>query len=332
MKMFKKIKGLSFKIFLRNLFSLMKYDILKEIRDKQSELKKANNQISVPNRKILEDNLLKSIQIFYDLNPNPEFEIELKYITDRNKLEVFPYKLNKSLEFIYGDYDQVKNLPFVWHEDKKLYFPQNWSLPQAKETYKYFIEEENILGGNFKEKSPHQYLSESVNIKDSDIVIDVGAAEALFSLHVIDKVKKVIIIESDNDWIEALKATFEKFSNKVHIINKRISDIDSVSEIKLETCLSNEKIESLFIKIDIEGDEKKIIQANKSLLMKYSDVRLSCCTYHNKEDAKEIESLLKEYGYHTEFSDGYMIFSYDKSLSIPYFRKGIIRGRKQVVY
>jgi 16S rRNA A1518/A1519 N6-dimethyltransferase RsmA/KsgA/DIM1 with predicted DNA glycosylase/AP lyase activity len=65
------------------------------------------------------------------------------------------------------------------------------------------------LGGGYMEKMPHQYQTSYFQVKKNDILLDVGCAEALFSLDVIDKVKKVILFESDSVWFDPLKATFE---------------------------------------------------------------------------------------------------------------------------
>ena len=67
-----------------------------------------------------------------------------------------------------------------------------------------YIEKENSLGGNFTKKMPHCYQSERVKEDEGDAFVDVGTAEGLVALDVVDWISKVYIIESEHRWIKAL--------------------------------------------------------------------------------------------------------------------------------
>ena len=67
--------------------------------------------------------------------------------------------------------------------------------------------------------------------------------------------------------------------------------------------------------MDIEGAEESVTQSNKG-----------CCTYHKAHHAEILSSLLDDMGYSFEFSNGYMLFPWDKHQKPPYFRKGLIRA------
>jgi hypothetical protein len=218
-------------------------------------------------------------------------------------------------------------LPFVIHNGKRLYFPSTWTINRAGNIYKDFIENENILGGNYREKSPHQYLTDNFCVKEDDIFLDIGCAEALLSLDVIDKVKKLYLIESNPLWYEALNATFAPYRDKVIIINKLISNTNTESTITLSSILKDEELSSLFIKIDIEGYETSVVEASRDILTHAKDIRMACCTYHKHDDASILANIFSALSYETEFSDGYMLFTYDE-LKPPYFRKGMIRAKK----
>jgi hypothetical protein len=72
----------------------------------------------------------------------------------------------------------------------------------------------------------------------------------------------------------------------------------------------------------LRGAEKTLTEAK--------DLRLSLCTYHRQNDARELETILKKHGFTTSCSDGYMLFIYgDEPLKAPYLRRGIIRAEKQ---
>lgn len=270
------------------------------------------------------------LRIMYYLNHNSfeEYKDETAYLNRLGVLTVFPYaRTNKKLNTIDVNFDRVQRMPFVLHKGNKLFFPSHFSLDRAKNTYLNYIIKENILKGAYIEKSPHQYTTESFFVKKGDIVLDIGAAEGLFLLDNIEKVKKGYIFESEKSWINALKATFEPFKDKVIIINKFASNSNSSNSITIDSSLENEP-GNVFIKMDVEGCESSVLKGAKNVLNRKDDIRVACCTYHKHNDADLLESFFKNINYQTEFSDGYMLFFYDKELKAPYFRKGLIRVNK----
>ncbi|MDR0384804.1 MAG: hypothetical protein LBH60_01855 [Prevotellaceae bacterium] len=274
--------------------------------------------------------LFEAIILQYD--GRGKFQEEVDFLKEQKKLTVFPYRNIKQLENIDSGYDSVKNLPYVIHKGRKLYFARSWSEKKSAGNYKYFIEIENLLGGSYAAKAPHQYQSETFRVKNSDILLDVGCAEGLFALDVVDKVRKVILIESDPIWFEPLKATFEKELNegKVVLIEKNVEAKNSFRSITIASILENEEYESLFIKMDIEGNETEVVKSCADLLKAGGDIRFSCCTYHRQNDADVLKKIFESNGYRTTFSDGYMLFILDKHIRYPYFRRGIIRASNNV--
>ncbi len=47
---------------------------------------------------------------------------------------------------------------------------------------------------------------------------------------------------------------------------------------------------------EFEGYETTAIRINENILTKPYNTRLVCCTYHNQNDANELEELFKNYG------------------------------------
>jgi hypothetical protein len=273
--------------------------------------------------------LRDAIILHYD--GSGKFQEEIDFLKEQNKLVDFPYRKIKQMADFDSGYDSAKNLPWVMHKNRKLYFARSW--PQEKISWKYrdFIEVENILGGGYAEKAPHQYQSESFQIKSSDILLDVGCAEALFALDVIDKVRKVILFESDPIWFEPLKATFEKEmqEGKVVLIEKNAGGKNTSKSVTIDSVLQNEAYDSLFIKMDIEGNETEVVRSSTGLMKQDKDIRFSCCTYHRPDDAAVLQHIFESNGFQTSFSDGYILFLSDKHIRYPYFRKGIIRAAKK---
>lgn len=258
-----------------------------------------------------------------------------KYLSEINFIKkhgitYFPYEKLKELGSIESGYDKKFRLPYVIHKGKRLYFPKSYSIEHCENMYRGYVERECLLGGGFSEKAPHQYQTESFKIEDNDVLIDVGCAEALLSLDVIEKVKKVILLEADSVWIKPLRATFNNYQDKVELICKYASDKDTKSTIKLETIFKNyiEKDSNTFVKMDIEGAEIDTLKGSFTFLKDKKNVKLACCTYHRDGDADSIRTLYEDLGFEYEFSDGYVLFLDDENLKYPYFRKGLLRGWK----
>ena len=177
--------------------------------------------------------------------------------------------------------------------------------------------------------SPHRYLTSEFDVKQGDVIVDVGAAEGNFSLSVIEKASKVYLFEVEKDWIKALEATFEPWKEKVEIVQKYVSDTDNEQSIKLDTFFAeNQKVN--FIKADVEGAEAQVINGANKLINNQKDIRIAVCTYHRQTDAQQLDELLKAKGFRNHFSDKYMIFHYGSSNVVepPYLRKAVLRGVK----
>ncbi len=278
-------------------------------------------------KKLKKDILFIKILLYYQKNDSKEYKKELEYIEKNGSLAGYLNNSNNKTQYnVITGFDNKKKMSFVIHKDKKLYFPKNYSEEAAKRVYLTLIEKENILGSGSSENRFHQYITESFPVKNNDIVLDLGACEGLFLLDVINKVSKGIIIESSKNWIKALKATFEPYKEKVVILNKFASNKDSAKEITVDTCLKNE-FGDIFIKMDIEGWEYKVLHGATNVLNRKDDIRVSCCTYHYHDDASLIENFFRRIKYQTEFSDGHTIFSAYDEVKPPFFRKGLIRAR-----
>ena len=264
------------------------------------------------------------------INNHPDLRQEASYILQNiNKPEEWfiPYpKVNSVREAAYG-YDSKFGLPYVLHNGKRLYFPSTYSEDICGDIYKSFIEKECLLGGNYREKQPHQYESERCRVENGDCLVDVGCAEGIFALDHVDDTSKVYLIEGDAKWIPALRATFKEYEDKVVIINKYLSDSDSDNTITLNSIISVNSENHLFIKMDIEGAENTVLNSNKSILKSNNSIKLAVCTYHRLQDADTFSALFKEMGYQYEFSEGYLyVWDIYFNPVYPYFRHGVIRG------
>jgi len=249
------LQHLNFRYLFRNLCYLLTRDLAADMR--QPELRK----------EILFQKILQL--------PMPsarDYEQEIEFLKQEG-WSAFPYPQTGRLAQVESGRDPGNGLPFVVHRGKRLYFPRNWTTQRAEGAYRSYVESEGILGGGYRRKSPHQYQTETFRVEAGDVVMDIGSAEGLFALDVVDTAKRVYLFECDPGWKEALAATFAPHAAKVRIVNKRVGAIDSRDGVRLDTFLEQEAGERFFIKADIEGAEVAVVDASLKWLERES-VRL----------------------------------------------------------
>lgn len=221
-------------------------------------------------------------------------------------------------------FDPGNSLYYVFHNNKRMYFSKKYQKEeQVRKYYTSILIEQDP-------DSPHRYQTERFHVCQGDTVLDAGAAEGNFALDIIDLADKIYLVEADEEWIEALEYTFESFKNKVEII-KGFAGSGAQGTVTIDNIIGEKKID--FIKMDIEGSEVAALCGAKKTLEK-NNVKLDICAYHAPEDEEKIKKMLKEEAYHTETSDGFMIFMsginfYIEETVCPQFVRGIVRGYKE---
>ena len=269
-------------------------------------------------------NLRREILEYYSNFPQDKISRELSEPIDflkHNPLTYFPCNLSSKYcaENVQLFFDQGIGLNFALIDGKRLYFKRGWTESECIQ-YCYCIQAEQ------DKNSPHRYLSEQFTVQTNDIVVDVGAAEGIFSLDVIEKAIRVYLFESDRGWIEALEATFVPWKEKVIIVDSFVSDKDDQTNITLDTFFQNRE-HPAFLKVDVDGAEAKLLKGCMHLLAVHKPMKIALCTYHKQEDESMFSKLLREEGFNISYSKGYMLFINDE-LKPPYFRRGVLRAVK----
>ncbi len=247
--------------------------------------------------------------------------IEKMDLSDLNSM-MFPYEAVEGRKGV-GSLVLAKEngLFYVLHNGKsKLFFPKG-SLCDG---YEGLVNREGLLGTGVLAKSPHCYQDAEFKVEKGDVLLDVGCAEAIFALDNIEKVSKAYLFESASEWRKPLRLTFAPYADKVVIVNKLVTDKTTKTTTRLIDAVKDDvSAEShFFVKMDIEGWERTVIAGNADFF-KTAKIKLSCCVYHRQDDAQVIEKMLREMGYKTRFSDGWMLPTMN-GIHYPYFRHGVI--------
>lgn len=265
------------------------------------------------------------LQRRYKDSADAEIRETLKYISN-NKISVFNQFISQEDTYDEVKWDRDLDLPYIdfWTvEGRKLplFYPRNYEFVK-KDGISYVInllQEQNI-------GSPHLYIKSNHDIEDGDCIIDAGVCEGNFALKYIDVASHMYLFEMDPVWQEPLKCTFRNYEKKVTIIPKAVFDKTSAETCRIDDIVKNKKVD--FVKMDVEGAETSALRGAEQTFCK-NDIKSSICCYHRSIDEREIRLLLKNYGYQTSVSKGYMLFLYsDETWELGDLRHGIVYGER----
>lgn len=258
----------------------------------------------------------KVVENIYEFHENDEnFKEELKYLK-KYGADYFPYFWSRDKNFIWNikcgggrDRDD-RNMPYVIRNNKRLYMELRAYSQLMLEQHK---------------NSPHRYFTDNFYVAKGECFVDIGAAEGMISLDVIENAKRILLIECDEIWLKRLGKTFEPYLDKVKIIQKYVSELNDENNITLDELLKD-VTEPVLLKIDVEGMEKAVLNGAQEVLHRDS-TKVAICTYHREGDDVEFQKYFKNLGYKTEFSEGYMAMV--NETAPPYFRKALLRAWKE---
>ncbi len=176
-----------------------------------------------------------------------------------------------------------------------------WPLPIDRESL-YIVAQEQAYPWN-----PHNYEIPQSGVRPDDVVLDCGAAEGLFSLRVIDRCFRLILVEPLDLFVQGLHRTFAGLDT-VTIIPAALSDHSGMALLEengiasritlgpigapvevttvdaLCACLG---VVPTFVKADLEGSEPAMIRGARDLLGRHKP-RLAITTYDDPSIAKAL--------------------------------------------
>jgi len=178
-----------------------------------------------------------------------------------------------------------------------------------------------LLRETFDNNHWHHYDTPMTPVTYNDVVIDCGASVGLWSLSIINRAKKVYLIEPQKVFTQALEKTFAPYltTEKVTIFNCAVGNVDGKCKLiqnqdadflafikpdpsgkvplhRLDTLF--DKISIDFIKVDIEGQEMELLEGAETVILRDMP-RLAIAVYHeanNWRDMKDyVLSLVPDY-------------------------------------
>lgn len=205
---------------------------------------------------------------------------------------------------------------------KDIYIDENYSeITFTEIPYKLFWPNKFSVNGinqvtaeTFDIKDWHYYQYKNTKVESNEILLDIGTAEGLFPLAVVDKCEHIFMIEPSKIFTNSLLKTFHNFQDKTTIINTAVGSIDDevfFNEDSLDGQISNcnngnhkislSKIDTLFkdkkityLKADIEGFEQEMLLGAEETI-KINKPKIAITTYHKENDPQKIITLIKSY-------------------------------------
>lgn len=251
---------------------------------------------------------------------NPKYINEIEYIKN-NHLRMFCYSFfNEYLEKETDIYwDEMSSLFYGYYEGNRMYLSDKFdTVEKARMYFNSVIMEQD-------RRSPHCYWNNSSIEQQLGVAVDIGAAEGIYGLKIINQIEHLYLIEAESGWIRALNLTFGKYADKVSIIHKFAGNSDDKDSVRLDTLFANEKVDT--IKMDIEGAEMSVLQGAAKIISR-DHPRIVSCVYHNANDNLEICEYLLHKGYKVSNSKGFVVCQGDWELDKADvgFRKALVFG------
>ncbi len=282
--------------------------------------------VSIKRQNPFLSNIRSDILNYYDVKKtnsteNKELNSAISFLR-KNPLHMFPYefiyKYNSEKVIVFKD--SSTELNYVYLENKKLFYPKVWSAGNIQYAHSFSCIEQD-------ERSPHSYQDQSITYGPNDIVVDAGTAEGNFALEIVEKVKKLYLFECSDGWQEPLNKTFEPWKDKVEIIPLKLSSTVNANSTTIDHYFENKEPPTI-LKIDVDGDERNLLEGSRKLLKDQAYLRIALCVYHKRNDEKEFTDLLEDFNFSVKTSSGYMIFYLDEPLKKPYLRRALLFASK----
>jgi FkbM family methyltransferase len=241
---------------------------------------------------------LKIIYFWLFINKNNVTFIELLQFIIKPRINTIANQFISSIKQNENDVEvNFNNIP------NSLFWPKNFSLDRL----------DQIVCESFDVNDWHYYQKKHTEVSLGDIILDIGTAEGLFPLAVIDKCEHIYMVEPSKNFYTCLQKTFSTYSNKTTFFNIAVGSEDgeisfdenalegmiskdngnnTITINKIDTILDGKKI--TYLKADIEGFEQEMLKG-ASETIKRNKPKIAITTYHSENNPQEIVDLIKSY-------------------------------------
>lgn len=269
----------------------------------------------------IEDQFIPALEWSYQ-QVNEEIIDQARTIVNLRQNPIF------SFSYLYDKY----SFTYAWDKKEQMYFfilnGRNMYLP-----YKYYSTPEQVehyVRGLFieqDERSAHRYLNERMSVAEGDIVLDAGVAEGNFAAMVIDKVKRIYLVECDEEYIRALKVTFRDCLDKIVLIPKFLGKSNDDTHITIDEIMAGGQLN--YLKMDIEGSELDALEGAEYTLSNSNVIKCNICVYHRLHHNEIISKKMEDFGFEVKNSSGWMSFPFDPEFP-HYPRRGLVQAVKRI--
>jgi FkbM family methyltransferase len=180
-----------------------------------------------------------------------------------------------------------------------------------------------VTSETFDNEDWHYYQKKHTEVIAGEVLLDIGAAEGLFSLTVANLCKSILLVEPNDYFVKALNRTFAPYKEKVSIFNVAVGSQNGeivfnpdslIGRITPGNTLGTKKplrkiddvvtdIPITYLKADLEGFETEMLRGAEKTI-KSNRPKIAITAYHKENNTNEIISLIKtfvpEYQHYTK--------------------------------
>lgn len=235
--------------------------------------------------------------LFFNKNNINFFEL-LKFLV-KPKVGVIAKKFIKKID----SSDEYNKVTFL-NLNRELYWPKKFAVSGIFQ----------VTAETFDTNDWHYYQYEKTPVEKGEILLDIGTAEGLFPLVVLDKCSHIYMVEPSQYFFNSLAKTFEQDKEKTTIYNLAVGakkdkvffnedSLDgqisntgennrSIDVVTVDSLIGDNKI--TYLKADIEGFEYEMLQGAKGTISK-NKPKIAITTYHKQNNPDEIIALIKSF-------------------------------------
>jgi FkbM family methyltransferase len=170
-----------------------------------------------------------------------------------------------------------------------------------------------VTSETFDKDDWHYYQKEHTEVMPGEVLLDIGAAEGLFSLTVANLCERILLVEPNDYFVKSLNCTFAPYKDKVSIFNVAVGAENGEIVFNSDSLIGRitpgntfgakkplKKIDDLidipitYLKADLEGFEIEMLRGAEKTI-RANRPKIAITAYHKENDTNEIISVIKSF-------------------------------------